>query len=106
MSRLSTYSRALPGQLARMAIFLGIIAALHSTGLLILSPVLRWTLVGIIIAAAFVPPRFSSLASGIGFLAVGGVAYFHYGSSLMGVICGALGAWNLTEAFRALRPRA
>jgi len=106
MSQHSTYSKALPGQLARMALFLGIIAALHFTALLILSPVLRWTLVGVIVASAFVPPRLSSLASGVGFLAVGGVAYFHYGSTLMGVICGVLGVWNLTEAFRALRPRA
>lgn len=101
----ASYHRALPGQLARMAIYLGILAALHLTGLLVLSPALRWTLVGIIITSAFVPPRFSSLASGIGFLAVGGVAYFHYGSTLMGIVCGVLGAWNLTEAARTLRPR-
>lgn len=106
MAEHATYARALPGQFVRMAIYLGIIAALHFTGVLVLSPTLRWTLVGVIIVCAFVPPRFSSLASGVGFLAVGSVAYFHYGSTLMGIICGVLGAWSLTEAFRTLRPRA
>ncbi|MCE7974343.1 MAG: hypothetical protein DYG92_08495 [Leptolyngbya sp. PLA1] len=106
MAAHASYAKALPGQLARMALYLGLIALLHLTGLLVLSPVLRWTLVGVIVASALVPPRFSSLASGLGFLGVGGVAYFHYGSTLVGVICGVLGAWSLTEAFRALRPRA
>jgi hypothetical protein len=106
MAEHATYVKALPGQLARMAIYLGIVAALHLTGVLVLSPVLRWTLVGVIVASAWVPPQFSALASGVGFLAVGGVAYFHYGSTLIGVICRVLGVWLLTEAFRTLRPRA
>lgn len=100
----SGYLAALPGQLVRMGIYLAILAGLHFTGYLVIRPTLRWTLVAIIIIAAFVPRQFSSLASGVGFLVVAGVAYFGVGSfDLLTVLCIVFGVWSLIDAVSDLR---
>lgn len=101
-----TYLKALPGQLLRMVLYLAIIAGLHFTRVLVLDAPLRWTLVGVIVAAALVPPRFSEIATGVGFLIVGWVGYYHYGNTLVGVLCGVFGAWSLVEGARGFMARA
>lgn len=97
-----SYRAALPGQLLRAALYLGVIALLHFTHWFILAPAIRWTLVAIIIVGAFVPPRFSELASGTGMLIVAAVAYFYYGSTGVAAICGIFGAITLAMGFRSL----
>lgn len=100
------YLAALPGQLLRMGIYLAIIAALHFTGFLVIRPTLRWTLVTIIVVAAFVPKRFSSLASGIGFLIVAGVAYAGVGrADLLTILCLVFGIWSLIDGILEIRSR-
>jgi len=99
----STYLAALPGQLVRMGIYLAIVAGLHFSGYLVIEPMLRWTVVGVIVVSAFVPRRFSSLASAVGFLAIGVVSYLNVGWGLVTVLCAVFGGWSLIDAARDLR---
>ncbi len=99
----SMYLKQLPLQLGKAGLYLAIIAGLHYSQLLIMMPTLRWTLVGVIVIGGFVPVRFADLASGIGFLAVGGVGYFHYNDQLIGLLCGVFGVMSLASGIRALR---
>lgn len=99
----SAYLAALPGQLLRLGICLAILAALHFTKFLVIEPKLRYTILGVLIASALTPVRFSSLASGLGFLIVGGVSYWQAGWTLVTIACGVLGAWSMINAVNDLR---
>lgn len=96
------YLHALPGQLLRMAIYLAVLGAAHWFWLGLKPPIL-WTLVGVIVACAFVPARFAPFASGAGFLIVGGVAYFVYAHALVGALCAFFGCLSLFDGYRALK---
>ncbi|CAG1008290.1 hypothetical protein PHYC_03545 [Phycisphaerales bacterium] len=102
----SMYLKALPGQLIRMGIYLAILAVLHFMQWLILMPAIRWTLVGLIVVSAFVPVRFSGIASGVGFLIVAGVSWFGYRQQLVAGLCAVFGVWSLVEGVREFRGRA
>jgi len=95
-----TYRQALPGQLLRAGLYLVVLVAAHFFWLH-LKPGILWTLVAVIAGAAFVPPRFSELASAAGFLIVAGVAYFNYGQTAVAALCAVFGVITLISGVRA-----
>jgi hypothetical protein len=97
-----TYGQSIKGQLARHALYLALVLAAHHWWLG-LKPLILWTVVGVLAVTAFVPPRFSGLASGTGFLVIAGVAYFGYGQTLVAAVCGVCGVMALWEGVGSFR---
>lgn len=99
----SRYLQDLPRQLLYMVFTLAAVLGVHYSGLLRLDATLFWTIIAVVVGSAFVPAAYRELASSIGFLVIGGVSYFHFGSKLMGVLGAVFGIWSLVSFVRSLR---
>ncbi|GMV24053.1 MAG: hypothetical protein AMXMBFR58_00840 [Phycisphaerae bacterium] len=60
-------------------------------------------LVGLVIASAFVPRRYSALASGLGFLALALFVWLYAGNAVVGGVLGVFGALLVVSGAAALK---
>jgi hypothetical protein len=67
------------------------------------NPVLMGAVAGAIALPMLFPARYEELASGLAWLGLAAVAYFYFGSQLLGVVAGIIGVFSLMAAVAGLR---
>lgn len=91
----------LKNALTTCALELGLLAAVWY--FLGLDELLVGAIAIVIIASAFAPPHIGRWLGGVGMLGLAALAYFHYGSTLMGGLLAAFGVFSLLTAARESR---